>query len=96
MEIRTGFAPSLEHAVAYAGTGGALVLGYPRQRWWITALVLGAYSGVLEVLQAFSPGRHPGFDGAASSTLGAILGTYTGRRLLFPVLSSDPTGTPPQ
>jgi hypothetical protein len=70
MEIRTGFAPSLEHAFAWA---------YPHKRWWIIAVALGAYSGVLEGLQAFSPGRHPGLDGAASSTLGALLGAYAGQ-----------------
>lgn len=74
IEIRTGFAPSFEHAFAYACTAGAFALAYPRKRWWIIAVALGAYSGVLEGLQAFSPGRHPGLDGAASSTVGALLG----------------------
>ncbi len=86
MEIRTGFAPSFEHAFAYACTAGAFVLAYPSKRWWVIALALGAYSSGLEVLQAFSPGRHPGLDGALSSTLGAILGAYACRRLLLHVL----------
>jgi hypothetical protein len=61
MEIRTGLAPSLEHAFAYAGTGAALALAQPRQRWWIVALVLAAYSGALEALQAFWPPSKPGW-----------------------------------
>ncbi len=79
MEIRTGFAPSLEHAFAYACTAGAFAWAYPHKRWWIIAVALGAYSGVLEGLQAFSPGRHPGLDGAASSTVGALVGAYAGQ-----------------
>ncbi len=89
MEIRTGFAPSLEHAFAYACTGAALVLGYPRQRWWVMALALGAYSGVLEGLQAFSPGRRPGLDGFVASTLGAITGAHACRGPLARLLRSN-------
>jgi hypothetical protein len=50
MEIRTGFAPSLEHAFAYACTAGAFAWAYPHKGWWIIAvcgfavLVLGALS----------------------------------------------------
>ncbi len=81
MEIRTGVLPSLEHAFAYACTAAAFVLGYRRRQWWVIALALGAYSGLMEVLQFFSPGRHPGLDGAAGSTLGAFAGAFTGRKL---------------
>ena len=92
-EIRTGFAPSLEHAIAYAGTGGAFVLGYPRQRCWMIALILSVYSGVLEGLQAFSPGRHPGLDGFVASTLGAVIGAYACRGPLARLLGSNLSST---
>jgi VanZ family protein len=85
MEIRTGALPSLEHAFAYACTAAAFVLGYRQRVWWYIALALGAYSGLMELLQFFSPGRHPGFDGAAGSTLGAFVGAFSAARLLAQV-----------
>jgi VanZ family protein len=44
---------------------------------------LSAYSCLMEFLQAFSPGRHPGLNGMLWSSAGAILGS-----LLIPLLRS--------
>ena len=76
MEVRTGLLPGLEHSVAYAGTAGLLVVGYPRQAVWLIVGSLSAYSGLMEVLQSFSPGRHPGIDGMLWSSSGAVVGGY--------------------
>ncbi len=73
LQVRTGFSGLLEHLVAYLGTAMLFALGYPHKRPQ-TGLVLVAYAGLLETLQAFSPGRtaHP-LDACASGT-GAVLG----------------------
>ena len=36
--------------------------------------MLVAYAGVLEPLQHFSPGRHPGLDGWLASAIGVLAG----------------------
>ena len=83
LQVRTGFSGLLEHLVAYLGTAMLFALGYPYKRPQ-TGLVLVAYAGLLETLQAFSPGRtaHP-LDACASAA-GAILGvvavTWLARR----------------
>src|SRR5215212_2031728 len=74
MEVRTPAPAGVEHAIAYAGTAGLMVLGYPRHPVWLIAGLMAAYSGVMEVLQTLSPGRHPGFDGALWSSAGAMIG----------------------
>lgn len=74
MEIRTPLPGGLEHAIAYAGAGALMKLGYPRRTFWLIASGFFAYSSVLEVLQAFVPGRHSEIEGALWSGSGALLG----------------------
>jgi VanZ family protein len=71
MEVRTTLLPGVEHLIAYAGTAGLITLGYPGQRVLVIAAALILYSAALELLQSFSPGRHPGLDGVVWSALGA-------------------------
>src|SRR5215208_7723446 len=72
MEVRTPAPAGVEHAIANAGTAGLMVLGYPRHPVWLIAGLMAAYSGVMEVLQTLSPGRHPGLEGALWSSAVAI------------------------
>jgi VanZ family protein len=74
LEMRTPAPPGVEHAFAYGVTAGLLVLGYSVQPVWLIIGALSAYSGLMEFLQTFSPGRHPGLDGMLWSSAGAILG----------------------
>jgi VanZ family protein len=72
--MRTPAPPGLEHAFAYGVTAALLVLAYPLQPVWLIIGSLSAYSGLMEVLQTFSPGRHPGLDGMLWSSAGTIFG----------------------
>ena len=74
LEMRTPAPPGLEHAFAYGVTAGLLVLAYPVQPVWLIIGLLSAYSGLMEFLQTFSPGRHPGLDGLLWSSAGAVFG----------------------
>jgi len=74
MEVRTSLLPGLEHVLAYGGTAGFMVLAYPGRPTWLIIGALCAYSGLMEFLQIFSAGRHPGLDGALWSSAGAIMG----------------------
>jgi len=75
LEMRTPAPPGVEHAFAYGVTAGLLVLAYPVQPVWLIITSLSAYSGLMEVLQTVSPGRHPGLDGILWSSAGAIFGS---------------------
>ena len=75
IEMRTPAPSGVEHAVAYAGTAGLLILAYPVKPVWLIVGSLSAYSGLMELLQNFSPGRHPALDGVLWSSAGAILGS---------------------
>jgi VanZ family protein len=81
MEVRTPIPAGVEHALAYAGTAGLMTLGYSRRSLWLITGALFAYSGVLEGLQAFVPGRHPEVAGALWSGAGALLGAYAAAHL---------------
>jgi VanZ family protein len=74
LEMRTPAPPGVEHAVAYGITAGLLVLSYPVQPIWLIIGSLSVYSGLMELLQNFSPGRHPGLDGMLWSSTGTIFG----------------------
>lgn len=74
LEMRTPAPPGVEHAFAYGVTAGLLALGYPVQPVWLIIASLSAYSGLMEFLQTFSPGRHPGLDGLLWSSAGAVFG----------------------
>src|SRR4051794_9152303 len=76
METRTDLPPGVEHAIAYCGTAGLMVLAYPAQAAWLIVGALCAYSGLMELLQVLAPGRHPGLDGLLWSSTGAILGGF--------------------
>jgi hypothetical protein len=69
----TGAPGQIEHMAAYALTAAACRLGY-RDRWGFQLAALAALSGVLEIVQAAIPGRHPAALDALASTLGAALG----------------------
>lgn len=72
---RTGADGRLEHAMAYAGTAFFVGLGYlVEERWATLAGLMMALAGMMELLQHFSPGRHPGFPDFAASSLGALIG----------------------
>jgi hypothetical protein len=74
LEVRTDLPSGIEHTIAYAGTAGLMALSYPRRSVWWIVLLLFAYSGILEILQALSPDRHPGIDGALWSGARACIG----------------------
>jgi hypothetical protein len=73
LEMRTPAPPGVEHALAYGVTAGLLLLAYPVQPVWLLIGFLSAYSGLMEILQTFSPGRHPGLDGMLWSSAGATI-----------------------
>jgi hypothetical protein len=75
LELRTPAPPGVEHAFAYGFTAGLFVVAYPVKSGWLIFASLSAYSGLMELMQTFSPGRHPGLDGMVWSSAGAILGT---------------------
>ena len=72
--VRTSLGGHMEHATAYAGTALLIGLSYPAHRWKRIAAGLVAYAGVLELLQNFSPGRHPAILDWLSSSTGALIG----------------------
>jgi VanZ family protein len=63
-----------EHILAYAALG--LLGGVASRRGILPRLVLGlgTYGAVLELLQAFSPGRSPEVADAVADIIGACLG----------------------
>src|SRR5690348_12410931 len=76
VQVRTAAPAGIEHAVAYAGTALIMALAYASWRVWVICASLAAYSGLMELLQNFSPGRHPGLDGLLWSSSGAVLGGF--------------------
>ncbi len=72
----------VEHFIAYAGTGFFFGFGYraPQERLavWIG---LAMASGILEILQAFIPGRSPSPFDALASTCGLTVGLIIGAGL---------------
>jgi VanZ family protein len=71
--VRTSLGGHVEHATAYAGTAALLRLSYPT-RWKQIAAALVIYAGLLELLQNFSPDRHPTVADWLSSSTGALTG----------------------
>jgi hypothetical protein len=63
----------LERFAAFCVIGGAFCLGYPRHRFLIMILVIGAV-GVLEFGQNLIAGRHGRLHDAAIKMSGALLG----------------------
>ena len=66
----------LEHALIFALAGYALMLGYPGRLLWRLAAVT-AFAAAVELVQFFSPGRHPTLRDfavdAASACAGVLL-----------------------
>src|SRR5215210_6222137 len=75
LEMRTPAPAGIEHAIAYGGTAMLMALAYPSVAIWTIFGSLAIYSGLMELLQNFSPGRHPGLDGLLWSSAGAIAGS---------------------
>jgi VanZ family protein len=72
--VRTSLGGHIEHAMAYAGTAFLIGVTYPAWRWRRIAAALVIYAGVLELLQNYSPGRHPAVLDWFSSSTGALIG----------------------
>jgi VanZ family protein len=72
--VRTSLGGHIEHAIAYAGTAFLFGLSYPAWGWQRIAIALVIYAGILELLQNFSPGRHPAVLDWISSSAGALMG----------------------
>lgn len=78
---RTPLPGPLEHFIAYAGTAAILVFAAirPRLPTYVAIVVaLAAFSGIMEELQHFSPGRDPQIIGFVASSLGALAGAVFG------------------
>jgi VanZ family protein len=65
-----------EHALAYALTTLLALAGYAG-RWGVLGigLALASYGAVLEMLQAFSPGRHAQASDAVENAVGVAVAT---------------------
>ncbi len=82
--VRTGVGGHIEHAAAYAGTALLAGLGFSRHGLSRTAAMLVVCAGVLELLQHFAPGRHPGLDGWLASAIGVLAGIGLAHFALVP------------
>ena len=71
---RTGMDGRLEHAFAYTGTAFLFRISYPEWGWKRPASGLVVYAAVLEVLQTFSPGRHPAVEDWLAGSVGVLIG----------------------
>ena len=69
---------NVEHLLAYAGAA-FFASTLPALRGWRVVLLLSAASLLFEGIQIFIPGRGPGLDNWAASTLGAIIGLVLAR-----------------
>jgi VanZ family protein len=75
LEVRTGAPGELEHFIAYLIAAVLFALSYPQKRVLIaTALVMSA--GLLETLQALSPGRTARLLDLFASGAGTVLGLW--------------------
>jgi len=86
---RTSLPGPVEHFIAYSGTGLILALVLPRRLLWPAAAFLAVYSGLMEILQNFSPGRDPAVGDFIVSSAGAFFGAGVGRLLLRPRVRRD-------
>ena len=69
---------NVEHLLAYAGAA-FFASTLPALRGWRIVLLLSAASLLFEGVQLFIPGRGPGLDNWAASTLGAAIGLALAR-----------------
>lgn len=73
--LSTGLSGKSEHFLAYSLTG--LLLGLAIRGKWgprFAAALLFGLASTLEILQGWSPGRHPRFSDAVVSAFAAFLG----------------------
>lgn len=80
LEIRTGMAGQIEHAVAYCGTGAILAFAYQEPRRWRIATGLVVLAGIMEIGQLWVPGRTSQPIDFEASSVGAVAGVLLGRR----------------
>jgi len=73
-QIRTGAPGIAEHVMAYCGTAVLFTVGYPALGPAQIILGLAGYAGVLEIAQAFVPGRYATLCDLGGGVLGVILG----------------------
>ena len=78
----TGMSGNLEHFLAYAGTGVALVSAIRAHRVALATLLLCVLSGGLEIAQIWIPGRSAGLDNWIASSAGALVGSFLAYLLL--------------
>jgi hypothetical protein len=79
LEIRTGMAGQIEHAIAYCGTGAILAFVYQEPRRWRIAAGLVVLAGILEIGQLWVPGRTSQPIDFAASSVGAVVGVLIGQ-----------------
>ncbi len=82
LEIRTGMAGQIEHAIVYCGTGAIFAFAYQEPRRWRIALGLVVLACVLEIGQLWVPGRTSQFIDFAGSGAGAVVGVLMGRAVV--------------
>lgn len=70
----TGVSGNIEHLAAYSGTAWLLLLGFGQRFRFVIISALVFASAVFEIIQNWLPGRGPGIDNWAFSSLGAVLG----------------------
>jgi VanZ family protein len=75
---RSGLPGPVEHFIAYSGTGLIFAAAFPRGKLLWAALGLAAYSGLMELMQNFAPGRDPAFRDFLVSGAGALFGAWVG------------------
>jgi len=82
--VRTGAPGIAEHVIAYAATAALLTLAYPAVGRWQVILGLVGYAALLEIAQAYVPGRHATLydftGGVGGVVLGCVVGTFLLRK----------------
>jgi hypothetical protein len=91
--VRTGGGGKLEHVAAYLGASFLIATAYGTRARVIGGLVICA--GVLECLQAFSPGRTPSIVDFVFSSSGVVLGVALTRSIGWGIQHRRPMGSPP-
>jgi hypothetical protein len=82
----------LEHFVAFALTGGAFALAYPKRFFLVVLAVVGTALG-LEALQLLTPDRHARAIDALIKALGGLSGIGASQLVHFLIRSNLPERT---
>jgi hypothetical protein len=84
MLVRTGAPGIAEHVIAYGATAALFTLAYPAVGRIQLMLWLVGYAAVLEIAQAYVPGRHATLydftGGVGGVVLGCLIGTFLLRK----------------